>query len=335
MQRAQVVAVALVVVLAAAVAWYARALATRRSHGERPASIEVFGDGCGPDRERRCEPYSVADELLGFRYRAGDFKVVVHARDAEVPHSFQSRSDAEGWRLTSADPARQAGKPGLWVFGCSFTWGYAVDWDAAFPARVQAARPDLDVRNFGGVGFGDVQAVLLLRDLLERRHLTPPRAAVFAYASFHGVRNVAAPSVLKTWGPSPGFRHPRAFFGPAGALEIELVPFEGFDRPDPPQALAVRVTQALFDDLAARSRAHGIVPVLAVQTFENPWGAEATMETEPVVAHARQAGFRIADLRVDHQSPALNNLPWDGHPNARAHADYARKLLDFLAAEGL
>jgi hypothetical protein len=304
--------------------------------GEHRQTIEVLGEDCGPGHERPCEPYSISDPVLGFAYRPGTYRVSLRVEGESEPLVFSSQSDAEGYRATSADPSKFEGKPALWIFGCSFTWGYSVDWDRTFPALFQAARPDLAVRNLAGVGFGNTQALLQLRDRLETRRESPPEYAVFAYAAFHPERNVGSPVVLRRWGPMPGFKHPRAALDPTGRLVVDLVEFDDLDRPVPGPDEARRVTMAVFDEILALSRRHGITPVLAVQTLtpNDGQGSFATLDDEPVVRHAREAGFVVVDQLVPHAQDGWNSLPWDGHPNARAHAEYARKLLEAFRERG-
>lgn len=315
--------------LAAAVVAVAR---DRFDPGAERQAIQILGDDCGPDQERRCEPYSVPDPLLGFTYRPGEYRISLSADGEPHPLVFRTKSDAEGWRATTADPARHLGLPELWIFGCSFTWGFSVDWDRTFPALVQTARPDLRVRNFAGVGFGNVQALLQLRQRLEERREPPPKLAVFSYAAFHPERNVASPAVLRRWGDAPGFRHPRAALDADGRLTVELVEFTDVDRPEPTLDESRRVTMAIFDELLALCRRHGITPVLAVQSLVTnvPGHDTLTLHDEPVVTHCRDAGFHVVDQVVPETRKEWNNLPWDGHPNDRAHAEYARKLLDAL-----
>ena len=39
------------------------------------------------------------------------------------------------------------------------------------------------------------------------------------------------------------------------------------------------------------------------------------------------------DISIDYTNPGYLNLPYDGHPNAKAHAIYAQKMHEYLTEE--
>src|SRR5438128_4735179 len=82
---------------------------------------EIIADG------RRFEE----DATLGFKtipgphtvsYRIGGRKLVTHVNVG-----------ADGYRTTALNPSEYLGRPELWIFGGSVTWGEAVNNDQAFP----------------------------------------------------------------------------------------------------------------------------------------------------------------------------------------------------------
>ena len=64
-----------------------------------------------------------------------------------------------------------------------------------------------------------------------------------------------------------------------------------------------------------------IEPVLAFQTGD---------ESDPIVRYCKERGFTIADISVDNTKPEFNNLPYDIHPNDKAHKVYAEKLIPVI-----
>jgi hypothetical protein len=52
--------------------------------------------------------------------------------------------------------------------------------------------------------------------------------------------------------------------------------------------------------------------------------------TAAMLEAGRGLGWHVVDIAVDFDDPRYNNLPWDTHPNARAHRVYAAELSRFL-----
>src|SRR5207247_7757156 len=78
--------------------------------------------------------------------------------------------------------------------GCSFTFGWAVSDDETWAWRLQALRPDLDVRNRGTAAYSTFQSLLLLaRVLAAGEH---PTRVLFGYITDQATRNVAEPHWL-------------------------------------------------------------------------------------------------------------------------------------------
>src|SRR5260370_37797359 len=78
--------------------------------------------------------------------------------------------------------------------------------------------PALQVRNLGGNGDGNLQAVLQMRDAVRNR-IPLPRIAVLVYNDFDLARNVASPSYLRMMNASgQSFERPRASV-PAGSVD--------------------------------------------------------------------------------------------------------------------
>jgi hypothetical protein len=82
------------------------------------------------------------------------------------------------------------------------------------------------------------------------------------------------------------------------------------------------VTYRLIDALIRRTEyAGGRVLITALQGDE---------PTRSALVYAAAHGADTLDYRVDLRDADYNNLPWDGHPNAKAHARYAACVLQYL-----
>lgn len=279
-------------------------------------------------------PVHVFDPLLGYRTAPGSYVVTKAfadpARDGDAHLAYHATMGADGYRVTGPEPSgdRDRDRPEVWIFGCSFTWGMGLDDDQTYPWLVQRALPGVRVRNFGVSGYGNLHALLQLRDALVRGE-RPPAVAVFAYDDFHLPRNAGTHAHLSAIRacrilPTETLSFPRARLAPDGSLVTDLVPIVPPPRtPDPSHAEQVAITRAIFREIAALCRARGIAPVLAFQHGD---------DDDPVVASWRDRGLPIADIRVDYREPGWNCLPFDHHPNDRANRVYARGVVAALHA---
>lgn len=268
------------------------------------------------------EPLSLPHPVYGRITNSGVFDITITVPQTRIPYRFRVVSDELGYRTTSEHPLESAGRPSIWVFGCSFTWGMAVDNDKVYPWLLQERFPEFEVKNYGVYAYGNVHALLQLRQLLEQEGQAAPEMVVFAYNSFHKKRNVAAPSWLRpeSLAPNlhPDMRYPRASLRD-GDLEVDLVSFQVPDSAeDPPPEERDRVTKAIFLELSKLCRAHGIKPVLGIQSLTG---------SDPVPDYCRdELGFTVSNMHVSIKQPIYNVLPYNSHPSAQAHRVYAEKL---------
>jgi hypothetical protein len=270
-------------------------------------------------------PLFVAHPVYGRFINPGSYEITIKMPQVAAPYTFHVRTDEEGYRLTSDDPSRYESKPEIWIFGCSFTWGWALDNEDTYPWLLQERFPDYCVKNYAIAGAGNVQALLQLREFFKDPSRRPPVAAVFGYCLFHKERNVAAPSRLRlesSVADQLDIMHPRAWLD-KGELKVELVSYNVEDSAvDPSPEEMDRVTQAIFKEIHDLCSDKGIALVLGVQ-HQKP------IEDE-VIKYCRKIGFTIADMTVKTESPEFNLLPYDRHPNAHANRIYADKLAPVL-----
>jgi hypothetical protein len=150
---------------------------------------------------------------------------------------------------------------------------------------------------------------------------------VAVYNSFHLERNVAAAAYIRAMNSAgESFGRSGAFY-PQARLEggsLRIVPILLFQPFDPaataPPASPVDTTIALFRDIGRLADAMHTRLLVAFQSGP---------DDDPVIAFARRAGLPVADIRVDiaARGGALYScLPFDSHPNARAHRAYAAAL---------
>jgi hypothetical protein len=52
--------------------------------------------------------------------------------------------------------------------------------------------------------------------------------------------------------------------------------------------------------------------------------------TEEIQAFCKKQNLEFLDIAVDLDQAGMNNMPYDGHPSAKAHQIYTDKLLTFF-----
>ena len=266
-------------------------------------------------------PFYVDDPILGYRTSPGRRTITLKDGDKQI--SFATATDASGYRLTSNLPQQMDEKPEIWIFGCSYTWGWLVNTEDTFPFSIQSAYPQYAVKNFGIPGYATVHSYLQLTTELAHR---TAKYAVIAYASLHKRRNMAAASRLlecKNFELFGKLHHPKAFIDDNGRLQIRSVLiFANDDDRDPSQAELDHVAATLLADMLAIFRQKGIVPVLAVLSRE---------ADDPVVSAAGAMGYDLLDINLDNTQPCYSFPGLDGHPNAAANKMYAAAIIKRLA----
>jgi lysophospholipase L1-like esterase len=271
------------------------------------------------------------DPVLGYALRPGSFEVTLPSG-----LRFHATHDAEGHRA-SGRPGARAPRAEIWIFGDSFSYGWAVSDEETFAWLLQAALPRQRVVNFAVGGYGTLHALLQLEQALRSR--PRPALVVLAHNFFHGPRNTFSRlrrREVAPWNRLGPIEHPIARLGPGGALELASAPVgyaelplmrrsalanlaaTALDLADDRRLRSHEVTRALLARFVAAARAAG-APVL-VTTLE------ASAANAPLLDHVASLGARVADVSVDLRIRENTNLPHDGHPSALAHRRYARRL---------
>ena len=245
---------------------------------------------------------------------------------------------ADTLRVTRPDGA-PAGRPGLWIFGCSFVHGWGLNDDQTLPWKLQERLPSFDVANFGVGGYSTVQSLLQFRKALLTKRA--PAIAVLGYAGFHAERN----TLSRRWRKG-GFEyeHLGTTTSPYAKLEGEKVEIL-FDRPSYAgfsllQMSAVaemvdeayapfdvrlrsshRVSELLVDDFAHEAAIHDVRLVVA--------GISREPDTERMLEYAAEHGIPTIDASVD-LTRWVNRIRWDGHPSGLANAKSADAIAGLL-----
>ena len=277
-----------------------------------------------------------ADAALGYTHLPGRYTVTLPGG-----YRFQMTHRQDTLRVTQP-AARYAGadvRPQVWVFGCSLTHGWSVNDDQTYVWQLQRRFPEYEFVNFGVNGYGTLHSLIQLRAALATRR---PALVLLAYASFHDVRNTylrqrrKETSPWRTLGP---LRQPVARLDKAGRLAITmeeavLTPFplithsalshfleQAYNRLEVALTPSNAVSRAIIAEMAAVARAHD-VPFALGYIWERPFMDDLTAEL----------GIDALDLAVDLTVPGNSNEPYDPHPSARAHGEYAARVATWIGA---
>ena len=258
-------------------------------------------------------------------------------RSVRVPY----RTNTDGFRGPEWGP-RQFGVARVAVLGDSYTFGWGVTDDEPYPERAEAllraeGRP-VEVLNLGVPGYNTELELELLRRALPRYE---PDVVVLGYAV-----NDAEPQATVPVPPQARYRDAVSWMWedakslvnralPPGRrltlrkLEPSTNYADGFQRGSEKWQMS-RLALRAMARLCEERHVPFIVLVLPDTTQTFGFGYPDTFVNEAVASWAGEIGVRSVDLRT----PLLERdhldymVPGDGHPNARAHEEFARVLRD-------
>lgn len=287
----------------------------------------------------------IPDTRMGFALAPGSFSVTInHA------HSYRATHGTDSLRVCSP-VADSTTRPEIWVLGCSYTYGMGVSDDLHYPAQLQRAFPAYQLKNFAVPGYGTVQSYLQLK-----RHLLAgeiPKFVVLGYAGFHNERNVMTPAYRKHLHLGFQASDPKlkAHFD-AGRVPYAVSSDTGItiqwndwgtlydEWPGRKQFALVNALETLSEDQAAfRLAPHETTLQLMLQIDQMcrdkqiPFlvaGLTPGTTSKRMLQALEQNDISVLDIAVDLQDQAFTHAPYDTHPNARAHTEYAHQLTTFL-----
>lgn len=274
---------------------------------------------------------------LGFALREGVFKVSVNG----APEYTATHKD--GQRITRTD------SPGdslldVFIMGCSFTYGMGVDDSVSFPYQIQSHFPELDVQNFGVPAFGTVQSYLQLVKEIEEGNI--PELVIVNFCDFHHERNSLTPEFRN----SLAIGYERSNKEVASKLKKSTFPYienselTTTDYNDLYSNWIGRETFASVNYFQSQKDDRLRVEIDVEQNSSAVfWGIKKICEkysvqlavtgltqteaTDYFLGRLVNSGIHTMDISVDLQSEKYNLMPYDSHPNKKAHDHYAKELI--------
>jgi len=284
------------------------------------------------------------DPDLGYTLVPNQKITITHTRTmgttSAPPLTWSFTTSSSGHRMTHAPNFQTSGKE-IWMFGCSFTFGWSVSDDDSFPWLLQEDLPGYEVINFGTPGYGTLQGLIQFEEELGKGKT--PELVVLFYARFHNERNTLAPLYRRLNGfawTRWGEREQPYVSWADGKMERKKGPI---------------TYEPVFPFVQTSALMNGL-DFLVVSERERKARADDHRDeiTEKLVSDFASlskkvnAGFLVAELLPSGSDemkrfcskqgisyvpvePAEwdQNMqsPYDGHPNARAHREFARLAL--------
>ena len=250
----------------------------------------------------------------------------------------------DGRRSTGA-PVRGTDN-GIYLLGCSYTYGYGLSDDETFGWKLQRKlkRP---VYNFGVPGYGTYQAFLRLEDALSQS-ATKPRYVIYGFGAFHADRNVPTLHWMRRLYQGGAYYPPipYATLRPDGSLARHPPLHEAIDPLPFDSRLAVLVKETsmrLGAGWRSRQKTRTTVAIVrAMARLTHDSGAEfvvvnlaAGSDSADYATAFREAGARYVDCGSALSSSQYRLARRDLHPNPAANTIFAKCLTDFiLSLEG-
>jgi len=303
------------------------------------AGVELFlrATGRQPRRPVRWPEVGLfgPDPSLGWRPVPGHYQLPPLGPGG-VPFEITFRAD--GARVSG--PLPPGGRPEVLLLGCSITMGSSISNDQTYGWRLQELRPDVEVVNRAVEGYGTLQSLMVLENVLARGGPKPGRV-LYGFID-HAQRNVATPDWLwtlsfsKTKVATPYCtltgrqleRHPPAAY-PWLPFHEQLAAVEliennvNWRRAAHRRAMAVPVTKLLLSEMAALCRTQGIGFSLVVLHVSE-------RVKEIYVPYALEHGIDVIDCNI----PKFGRdgvVPGDLHPNGKVHRAWGECIAAALA----
>jgi len=297
-------------------------------HGTRTAAtVEPGGKFFKPD------PY------LGYTNYPGHYEVTLKEKFV-----FTVTNDSATHRITHPieEDSIYQDKDKIWVFGCSCTYGWSINDSDTYCWGLQQKNPGYEVINYGVNGYGTVHSLLQLEKDLEIK--TKPKVVILAYGAFHDIRNTFRAMQRKsalTYNLLGENIYPYAKLDEKGEVVIYKPVFDSYKGwPLNRYSALINFLEKVYNYLDAKfSNSHEVTKAIILK-MNDICKQDGIIFVVAGIVHDENT-LEMLDFCNAHQIPTTDisvininnnytNEPYDGHPNAKANKEYARKLNAFL-----
>jgi len=287
-----------------------------------------------------------AHPRLGFIFKPGSFQININDR-----FEFSANHNEDGHRITSAnrDNGNHSDKPEMWIFGCSFTYGWLVEDEETFPWLIQEQLKDWQVTNFGVSGYSILQSYLQFKETIKED--APPQIVILAYGSeIHDKRNTLARKRKKSFTrlerTSP-FLIPCGCINKNGEFKIKYKSTKYIGFPFSSYSALMSRLEYSFDTrydnrLNSKEVAKRILLEFnrlcdKVDSIFIVAGIHEGKATRKMLNYCDKQGMKTLNMSIDRgkNHPEHSFYPHDDHPSPLAHKKYADKILQYLERNSL
>lgn len=289
----------------------------------------------------------VNDDYLGFKFLPGKYNCSINGLE------FYSTIDDDSFRITATESHKEDSLK-MHLFGCSITFGHALDDTATMAWKLQHLLPHVEVKNYG-IGAGStVQSYLVLKRNYAKG--LRPQVVVVNYSSFHDQRNAMTRPWRKMWTTllvdkrdSKDNKHvqlPYAICDDDSTWQLRYITAADF-KPGIPftrfSALCNILNEALEKgaDKGKNETEASFRVLLSISQLCNENGARLIVTgitgdeaTKTMLRKLNKEGILTVDISVDLKDRSFNLQPYDNHPNGKANSAYAERLFSYLNNSG-
>lgn len=313
-----------------------------RLSGTRPAYTEDNTNSLN------IEPkiFFIGDSILGWKMIEGNYNFLFN--DIFL---FSCTNTPEGYRITSMDTPKIDCDTSIYLYGCSYTYGFGVADTASYPYQLQNLYANYEVKNRAVPGYGLCQMFLTLKNDVETGH--KPTVAVFNYAHFQNERT----PLSRAWSERIKYRFNIGIS--KGALEDYNYPYIDMDNNELtfknvkftqiPGDFPLRTYFAMVNlinntytqshDKKALTIIEGANQLLAKHIYDYCQANGIKLlfvgidkkSTELVENLSKYTNASTLMFNIDISKPGNNCAPYDSkHPSPKVHSEYAYLVKDYL-----
>ncbi|MEX0686550.1 MAG: hypothetical protein WD267_13995 [Balneolales bacterium] len=264
-------------------------------------------------------------------------------------HIFTATHGNDSLRVTQPlfshnDNGFETQKDEIWVFGCSYTYGWSLNDDETFPWLLQKELPDFRVINFGMCGFSTIQSLYQLRHAIKIRK--KPKYVILAHSHSHDKRNALTRSWKKI--AEPSLRAFKTLSFPYGKIDGEgnlVIKKTGMFYKHFPMmkqsALAHfletkcnrlqewlckthKITRAVMEEFQKTCEDNGIKMVIG--------GLDNSISTKNMLIYCKREGISIVDMALEISDSNNIKLLYAMSASLLANKHFANKLACFITS---
>ncbi|HIA37017.1 MAG TPA: hypothetical protein EYN89_09900 [Flavobacteriales bacterium] len=282
----------------------------------------------------------------GYTLKPGKYNFILPLLDSLV---FKPTHSNDSTRI--AQPLDNIkNKSALAIFGASYTYGFGVNDSTTFSWLLQKKCPDIDIINYGVPGYGPIHAYLKLKSLIAQN--TIPKAVILGYSFYHDNTNTLPRKSRETIirfsnilnkGFIENATAPYIDAKQEGQIKVHYRPYDSFYTEWPLRRYSALVnylenTYNNWDERRSESQKASKKIISEIKRIcdkiHAPFivaGISDHQETKEMLLYCKSQDIQNVDISLNLNKNSIYRLhEKDGHPNAFAHRNYAKRLHAYL-----